>query len=414
MSRYLFVVNRLTAQKPTFSTTYLMAALVRQGAEVWAVDLDHLTWDSRRGTVASAWRLPDWARQPFAVCRTLGDAAAVAGAERQARQRTANGVPMESVAPPGNPDPTADFELPPGRMDDEAAPENSDTPTVPDTVPAAVAAEALPRATAKPGAWTPLPLASVDAAWLRCNFHAAKAVGNPFLGWAQAFEATGKLCFNAPAGLWRTTDKSHLFDLPSELRPRGLLSSNRADLLACIRFLGRTVVLKPSSGFGGEQVFIVERGRFDNLNAILDTLLASGPVMVQEYLQAAADGDRRVLLWQGRPIEIAGHTTIYRRMRPPGDLRNNLHIGGIRARCRFNAKDAAVIDGVGDFVRKHGIWLAGVDIIGGKVLEINACAPGGIHNINELYGIAVDDWIAQAATQAVVERAPAGSLHSAG
>ncbi|MGH7142627.1 MAG: hypothetical protein ACREJ2_00670 [Planctomycetota bacterium] len=386
MAHFLFVVNRVDGLRATFSTAYLAAALVRRGAAVDVTDLQHLDWDSSRATVARAVRLPVFARTPAAVCGVL-QAAAGAERRRRAAMRSQAAPPPTSLAVAA-PAAVAPFPACPSAMTSDA-------------LHAVAPAADAPAGALESPVWRPVPAQVLEAVWLRCNPHVRRQAGNPVFAWAAGVEALGALCLNRPAGLCRTLEKSHLFDLPAELRPHSLISCSRTDILACVRFLGRTVVLKPARGYGGEQVFIVERGRFDNLNAILEVLLERGPVLVQEYLQAAADGDRRVLLWDARPIETNGRASLYRRMRPPGDLRNNLHVGGTRARCRLNRNDLAVIDGVGPYLRQQGLWLAGLDVIGGRVIEINACAPGGIHNINELYGLAIDDALAARACQAL-------------
>jgi glutathione synthase len=76
-------------------------------------------------------------------------------------------------------------------------------------------------------------------------------------------------------------------------------------------------------------------------------------------------------------------------MRPKDDIRNNMHVGGSRKRCTFTENEARVCDLLRPRLVADGLYFVGVDLVGGKVLEINVFAPGGIHNINELYGIDV-------------------------
>jgi len=76
-------------------------------------------------------------------------------------------------------------------------------------------------------------------------------------------------------------------------------------------------------------------------------------------------------------------------MRPKDDIRNNIHVGGSRRRTDFSEAERRICDLLQPRLVADGLYFVGVDLVGGKVLEINVFAPGGIHNINELYGIEV-------------------------
>jgi glutathione synthase len=102
-----------------------------------------------------------------------------------------------------------------------------------------------------------------------------------------------------------------------------------------------------------------------------------------------ARGDKRVLLVGGAVCKVGGTVAAYRRMRPKDDIRNNMHVGGARKRSDFTEAESRICELLRPRLVADGLYFVGVDLVGDKILEINVFAPGGIHNINELYGIDV-------------------------
>jgi glutathione synthase len=181
----------------------------------------------------------------------------------------------------------------------------------------------------------------------------------------------------------------YLAGFPSELRPKTLITRSLGRVRSFLREMEGPAVLKPLSGYGGQDVFFLTRGERVNLEQIVSTIAADRYLIVQEYLPAAARGDKRVLLLGGAPIRVDGHYATYKRMRPPDDLRNNMHVGGARRPTTLDATDLRLCELIRPRLVADGLYLVGVDIVGDRILEINVHAPGGIHNINELYGIDV-------------------------
>jgi len=174
---------------------------------------------------------------------------------------------------------------------------------------------------------------------------------------------------------------------PVELRPRTLITRSLERVRAFLRELDGPAIIKPLAGFGGKNVFFVDRGQTANLAQMISTVRRDGYVIVQEYLPAAAKGDKRVLLVGGAVCAVGDVVAAYRRMRPKDDIRNNMHVGGSRKRCTFSEAEARVCDLLRPRLVADGLYFVGVDLVGDKILEINVFAPGGIANINDLYEI---------------------------
>jgi glutathione synthase len=203
----------------------------------------------------------------------------------------------------------------------------------------------------------------------------------------------------------------YLAGFPEEVRPRTLVSRSASKIKEFLRDLDGPAILKPLAGFGGKNVFYLRRGQVANLTPMIATLRQDGYVIAQEYLPAVARGDKRILLLGGEPIRLGGHIAAYRRMRPKDDIRNNMHVGGVRKRCEFGEVEERIARLLKPRLDSDGLYFVGVDVVGDKLLEINVFAPGGVHNINELYGVNVGEHIVEDLEKRVaVRRAYDGGL----
>lgn len=232
-----------------------------------------------------------------------------------------------------------------------------------------------------------------DVVFLRYNPNVSGATEptgfNPVIEFGRQLRQSGVLVVNDPDGLARAGSKLYLAGFPAEIRPRTLITRSVDRVRAFLRELDGPAIIKPLYGFGGQDVFYVGRGQQANLPQIVSTVRRGGYVIAQEYLPAVAKGDKRVLLLGGAPIRVGATIAAYRRMRPKDDIRNNMHVGGSRRKSTFSAAEQAICDLIRPRLVADGLYFVGVDIVGDKILEINVYAPGGIHNIDELYSVDV-------------------------
>jgi glutathione synthase len=228
---------------------------------------------------------------------------------------------------------------------------------------------------------------------------------NPAVDFGRRLKRRGVMVVNDPDGLVRAGSKMYLAGFPEEVRPRTLVSRSSDKIRAFLKELDRPAILKPLAGYGGQNVFYVRRGQLANLNQMISAVRKDGYVIAQEYLPQAQRGDKRVLLLGGEPIRIGGHVAAYRRMRPKDDIRNNMHVGGQRKKCEFSATEQRICDLLRPRLLADGLYFVGVDVVGDKVLEINVFAPGGIHNIDELYGINVGEAVVRDLEKKIAVRA---------
>ena len=199
------------------------------------------------------------------------------------------------------------------------------------------------------------------------------------------------LLVNDPRGLRDANEKIYATYFPT-LMPETLISNDKARIKGFLDRIGDRGVIKPLSGAGGEGVFAITKDD-SNLNAIIETVTRGGRrlAMAQRFLPEVKTGDKRILLLDG---ELLGAI-----MRVPqgGDLRSNIHVGGRVEAAEIDARDRAIIEGVGPRLRADGLFFVGLDVIGGKLTEVNVTSPTGIQQASRLSGqnleAKVVDWL---------------------
>jgi glutathione synthase len=188
------------------------------------------------------------------------------------------------------------------------------------------------------------------------------------------------LVLNDPAGLRGANEK--LFALRfSHLMPRTLVSRERDAILAFTRDVGGRAVLKPLDGAGGSGVVALTTGD-KNARALADLLTREGRelCMVQEYLPAVEQGDKRVLVLGGKLLGAI--------LRVPreDDLRANIHVGGQVHPTSLSPEEERIVTELGPVLLDHGLYFVGLDLIGGKLIEVNVTSPTGIQELGRHTG----------------------------
>ena len=190
----------------------------------------------------------------------------------------------------------------------------------------------------------------------------------------------GVLVINDPAGLTRASSKLYLFEMPASVRPKTLVSQHHDEIISFIESLGGPAVLKPLEGTRGNDVFFVSSARDNNLNQIIDVILRQSAVMIQEFIPEAGKGDTRVIVFNGKILEIDGKTAAIRRVPGKGELRSNIHAGGNAKQGIITHPMRETVNLIGPKLVQDGLILVGLDFIGGKVIEINVFSTGGFRD----------------------------------
>lgn len=209
---------------------------------------------------------------------------------------------------------------------------------------------------------------------------------NSGLLFAQLAAAKQVIVLNDPMHLTDASNKTYFQHFPEEVRPVTCISMDADEIKAFIQAQGGSAVIKPLQGSGGQSVFVVTPDGGANLNQMIDAVTRDGYAIVQEYLPEAAKGDLRLLTLNGRPLQVDGHYACFRRYNDSGDARSNITAGGKIEMAVPDADALRLAEIVGPKLMRDGMYLAGLDIVGDKMMEINVDTPGGINMAEELTG----------------------------
>ncbi|MGQ3356427.1 MAG: glutathione synthase [Phreatobacter sp.] len=195
------------------------------------------------------------------------------------------------------------------------------------------------------------------------------------------------LVVNDPTSVRNAPEKIFVTRFP-QLMPKTLVTRDFDEIRAFRKEMG-DIVMKPLYGHGGAGVFRIREGD-ENFGSFLDTFaaLTREPWVIQHYLPAVRDGDKRIILVDG---VFAGAVN---RVPAADDLRSNMVRGGAAETTQLSAREREICETIGPDLKAQGIILAGIDVIGGNLTEINVTAPTGIRAIRRLGGpdIAATVW----------------------
>jgi glutathione synthase len=194
----------------------------------------------------------------------------------------------------------------------------------------------------------------------------------------------GVIVVNDPASLAGAINKMYFEDFPREVRPRALISRSAEDLRKFVEDEGGQAVLKPLQGSGGTNVFVVTPAEMGNLNQMIEAVSRDGYVIAQEYLPDAKQGDTRLFLMNGVPLQVDGKYAAFRRVAAEGDVRSNLSAGGSLAKAEVTDEMLRIAEIVRPKLVRDGMFLVGLDIVGSKLMEINVFSPGGLGSASKL------------------------------
>ncbi len=195
---------------------------------------------------------------------------------------------------------------------------------------------------------------------------------------------------NTPRALQFANEKIFALHF-AKLHPETVVAQDPALIRAEVERLGRAV-LKPWDGCGGRGV-VVTHGDDPNLGALIEMLTDHGQhaAIVQRYLPAIADGDKRIILVDGEPKGWIN------RIPGPRDHRGNMHVGASAVPCELDDRDREICATIAPVLKEHGMIFVGIDVIGGLLTEINVTSPTGIQEANRFLGITLERDIIDAA-----------------
>lgn len=187
------------------------------------------------------------------------------------------------------------------------------------------------------------------------------------------------LVVNDPAHVRNAPEKMFVTEFP-DLMPPTLITRD-LDEIKAFRARHGDIVMKPLYGNGGAAVFALMAGDV-NFGSLYDLFAATfrEPWVVQKYLPAVKQGDKRIILVDG---VFAGAVN---RVPQADDLRSNMVRGGAAEATDLTDRERAICERLGPALRVRGLMFAGIDVIDGYLTEINVTSPTGIRAIKRLGG----------------------------
>ena len=188
------------------------------------------------------------------------------------------------------------------------------------------------------------------------------------------------LILNNPSEIRNCPEKLFVTEF-ADLTPPTLITSNLEEIKE-FQQKNRDIILKPLYACGGEGIVLIKE-KDVNLSSIFSLLIKTyqTPLIAQKFLPEIAQGDKRIILVNGKAVGGIS------RIAKEGDVRSNLHIGGRAEKLILSKRDAEICDKISPELKKRGLFLVGIDVIGDYLTEINVTSPTCIPELNEINNI---------------------------
>ncbi|MBT9506390.1 glutathione synthase [Rhodoferax sp.] len=208
-------------------------------------------------------------------------------------------------------------------------------------------------------------------------------------------EREGARVFNQPRALRDHPEKLAILEFPQFIGPT--LVTRSAQDVRDFHAVHKDIILKPLDGMGGMGIFRV-KGDGLNLGSIIETLNKDGAetVMIQKFLPAISEGDKRVLVIGGKPVPYS-----LARIPQGGEVRGNLAAGGKGVAMPLTERDRFIAESLGPVLNARGLLLVGLDVIGDSLTEINVTSPTCFQEIFDQTGFDVAAMFVDALEQAL-------------
>lgn len=195
----------------------------------------------------------------------------------------------------------------------------------------------------------------------------------------------GVIVLNHPSSLAGAVNKMYFQHFPEILRPKTIITRDHKEIKEFFKEQKQKMILKPLQGSGGTNVFMMDKKNEHNLSQTIDAICRDGFVIAQEYLNEATEGDTRLFIMNGEPLQVNGQYAIMQRVNSTGDIRSNIHAGGRPQKAKMTDQIMELAEIVRPKLVQDGMFLVGIDIVGSKLMEINVFSPGGLNVMGQMY-----------------------------
>ena len=183
------------------------------------------------------------------------------------------------------------------------------------------------------------------------------------------------LVINNPTNVRNTPEKLFVTHFENVMPPT-LITSDEEEIFG-FRKEFKDIIVKPLFGNGGAGVFHIKPDD-ENLSSLIELhkTFYREPLMIQEYVPAVRQGDKRIILIDGKPVGAVN------RVPAKGEARSNMHVGGKPMKCNLTGRDREICEIIGPSLKEKGLLFVGIDVIGNYLTEINVTSPTGIQELS--------------------------------
>lgn len=191
------------------------------------------------------------------------------------------------------------------------------------------------------------------------------------------------LVVNDPASVRNAPEKLFVTHFDNVMPPTLISADIRA--LREFRDEHKDIILKPLFGNGGAGVFRLQPGD-ENFASLMEMFSKSSrePVIAQRYLPEVRQGDKRIILIDGKAAGVVN------RVPAQGEARSNMHVGGKAVKDTLSKRDREICEIIGPELARQGMIFVGIDVIGNYLTEINVTSPTGLQQINRFDGVCLE------------------------
>lgn len=185
---------------------------------------------------------------------------------------------------------------------------------------------------------------------------------------------------NDPRGIRNTNEKMGILNFPDWI-PETIVSNSADTILLFQQQLDRDLVIKPLYQKGGEGVFLLKRSQKNGRGSLMEaTAHGRNSVMAQQFLASGGQAvDKRILLLNGEIL------TAFEKHPAAGEFRSNLVLGGTAHPTVLTEREKALAKAIRPYLLEQKLTFVGLDVMEGKLLEINVTCPSGLCDAKVLY-----------------------------
>ena len=174
---------------------------------------------------------------------------------------------------------------------------------------------------------------------------------------------------NNPVAIKNFNEKLHL-NYFNRFAPKNIVTADADKIKQFVREHKKAIIKPLNRCFGSGVYYLDTQER--NINAIIKNLTNEGKtmVMVQEYLEGAVHGDKRILI-------LGEHVFDECITKLPGkdDFKFSVHSDKYFETSKLTEEEKKMAQEVAKYLNSVELYMVGLDVADGKIMEVNVTSP---------------------------------------